>query len=73
MNWIEISDFSQITAGDIISLVIDMNGKPEDGFKYKVLQLNHSVIVLNQDKQDGLNPWALSFNTFNELSFFKKG
>lgn len=73
MNWIEITDFTQITAGDIISLVIDINDKPEDGFKYKVLQLNHSVIVLNQDKQDGLNPWALAFNTFNVLSFFKKG
>ncbi len=72
MNWVEITDFSQIAVGDIISLVIDINGKPEEGFKYKVLQLNQSVIVLNLNKQDGLNPWALSFNTFNELSFFKK-
>ena len=72
MNQTDITTLDQIKVGDIISLVIDTSGKPEEGFKYKVLQLNKSVIVLNQEGQCSLNPWALSFNTFSALSFFKK-
>ncbi len=70
MKWNKVNEFSTLEVGDIISFVVDINQQPQNGSKYRVLDKSKRGIVLTNENLKEIEPWILTFNVFNEFTFF---